>query len=110
MLENDFLFNFLRTSGYRQHLNLHAHGTANQASLNLRDMLDVYIALPPVGEQREISAFLDRELAKMDALVRMATHATNVLQELGVAIIATAVTGQMDISTYRPQEAAAACL
>ena len=50
------------------------------------------IALPPLSEQRAIAAFLDRETAKIDALVAKKERLIELLQEKRVALISHAVT------------------
>ena len=51
MLKQFYLFVLLQTDIYRDHLDLHAHGTANQASLNVSDMLDFKYPCPSLSEQ-----------------------------------------------------------
>ena len=53
--------------------------------------------LPPLPEQRTIAAFLDRETAKIDALVAKAREAIERLKELRAALISAAVTGRIDV-------------
>jgi type I restriction enzyme S subunit len=96
-LMNDFLFLILQTVGYRDHLDLHAHGTANQASINVSDMLDFFIPLPGLAEQEEIARFISEELAKFDTLTAEAQRAIDLLQERRTALISAAVTGQIDV-------------
>ncbi|HXF66129.1 MAG TPA: hypothetical protein VNK67_05455, partial [Burkholderiales bacterium] len=54
-------------------------------------------ALPPEPEQRAIVAFLDRETAKIDALVAKVREAIERLKELRTALISAAVTGKIDV-------------
>ena len=53
-------------------------------------------ALPPLPEQRAIAAFLDRETAKIDALVAKKTLLIELLQEKRTALISRAVTKGLD--------------
>ena len=55
------------------------------------------IALPPIVEQRAIADYLDRETAKIDALVGKVREAIDRLKELRTALIAAAVTGKIDV-------------
>ena len=55
------------------------------------------IVLPPVAEQRAIAGFLDRETAKLDALITEAEQAISLLQERRTALISAAVTGKIDV-------------
>jgi len=55
------------------------------------------IVLPPIAEQRAIAAFLDRETARIDALVAKVRDAIDRLKELRTALISAAVTGKIDV-------------
>ena len=53
---------------------------------------DLPIPVPPLSEQRAIAAFLDRETAKIDALVAKKERLIELLQEKRAALISHAVT------------------
>ena len=53
-------------------------------------------AFPPLSEQRAIAAFLDRETAKIDALVAKKERLIELLQEKRTALISDAVTKGLD--------------
>jgi type I restriction enzyme S subunit len=53
-------------------------------------------AIPPVSEQRAIAAFLDRETARIDALVAKKERLIELLQEKRTALITRAVTRGLD--------------
>jgi len=53
--------------------------------------------LPPLPEQRAIAAFLDRETAKIDALIAKVREAIERLKEYRTALISAAVTGKIDV-------------
>ena len=54
--------------------------------------------LPPIDEQRAIAAFLDRETAKLDALIAKHEQLIGLLQEKRTALISHAVTQGLDPS------------
>lgn len=54
-------------------------------------------AIPPVSEQRAISSFLDRETAKIDALVAKKERLIELLQEKRAALITHAVSKGLDL-------------
>ncbi len=69
----------------------------NQWRLEPERFLDLAVPLPPLDEQFAIVARIDAETAKLEAL-RLATARTIVLlKERRAALIAAAVTGQIDI-------------
>ena len=96
-LLDGFLFVALQTTRYRDHLDLHAHGTANQMSLNVADMLGFFLPLPSPSEQEAIIEFLDRETTKLDTLTTEAQHTIDLLKERRSALISAAVTGKIDV-------------
>ena len=57
----------------------------------------VSIPVPPLGEQREIVAYLANETRKLDELRAATERTTDLLKERRTAIIAAAVTGRLDV-------------
>jgi Restriction endonuclease S subunits len=55
-----------------------------------------FVTLPPAPEQRAIAAFLDRETARIDALVAKKERLIELLQEKRTALITRAVTKGLD--------------
>jgi hypothetical protein len=53
--------------------------------------------VPPHVEQGDIADFLDRETARIDALVAEVRDAIDRLNELRTALISAAVTGKIDV-------------
>jgi type I restriction enzyme S subunit len=94
-----FLVNFLVTSG-RPHPEMTARGTSNSmVKLSQEHIKDWWVPVPPLDEQRAIVDHIARETAKLDA-VRAATERTiALLKERRSALIAAAVTGQLDLTT-----------
>ena len=56
-----------------------------------------HTTVPNLSEQRAIAAFLDRETAKIDALLAKVGSAIDRLNELRTALISAAVTGKIDV-------------
>ena len=67
------------------------------------------VPVPPIDEQREIAAWLDEKVSALRRLSDTIASAIRKVQELRGALISAAVTGQIDVRNYRPQEAAALC-
>lgn len=65
-------------------------------SVNEGQMRDTPAVLPPDNEQRAIAAFLDRETARIDALVAKKERLIELLQEKRTALITRAVTKGLD--------------
>jgi type I restriction enzyme S subunit len=60
------------------------------------ELREVLIAVPPVGEQQVIADFLDRETARLDALVASKERVLGLLAEKRKALITRAVTRGLD--------------
>jgi type I restriction enzyme S subunit len=83
----------------RAYFETRAKQSTNLASISSTNLLELPIAVPPDDEQRAIVEHIARETAKLDA-VRAATERTiALLKERRAALIAAAVTGQLDVGT-----------
>lgn len=65
-------------------------------SVNEGQMRDTPVVLPPENEQRAIATLLDRETAKIDALVATKEQQIDLLQEKRTSLITRAVTKGLD--------------
>lgn len=75
-------------------------GIAPNTTLPIIDQEDVgYIpfVVPPTNEQEAITAFLERETAKIDALIAKVREGIERLKEYRTALISAAVTGKIDV-------------
>jgi len=70
--------------------------TTGLANLNGEIIGNVTLSLPPLSEQRAIAVFLDRETARMDALIEKKRRQVELLQEKRSALISHAVTKGLD--------------
>jgi len=68
-----------------------------QLNLNTDTIGDIYLPAPSAREQQEIVAFLDRQTARIDALVAKVRDGINHLKEHRTALISAAVTGKIDV-------------
>lgn len=74
-----------------------ASARSAQPHLNAEELGDALILLPPGVQQLAIASFVDRETAKIDALVAKVEEAIARLKELRIALISAAVTGRIDV-------------
>lgn len=64
------------------------------------------VVCPPIGEQREITDYLDREIGEIDAAIADASEAISLSKERRTAVISAAVTGKVDVSkAYKAERA-----
>lgn len=71
--------------------------SASMQNLSQDEFLRFALPLPPLAEQSAIAAFLDHETAKIDALIAEQEKLIALLKERRSALIAAAVTGQIDV-------------
>ncbi len=70
------------------------HGTK---ALRTEDWNDVALGVPPLDEQCSITAYIESETTQIDTLIAKAEEMSGLLREHRVALIAAAVTGQIDV-------------
>ena len=70
---------------------------STRAALTCEFLRSIRLAFPPPVEQRVIASFLDRETAKMDALIAKVRQAIAHLNEIRTALISAGVTGKIDV-------------
>jgi type I restriction enzyme S subunit len=68
-----------------------------QLNLNTDTVGEISIPLPDSAEQQSLVNFLDRETAKIDALITKIGEAIERLREYRTALISAAVTGKIDV-------------
>lgn len=71
-----------------------AHGTR---AIRMDQWRSATVPVPSLPEQRAIAAFLDRETARIDALIVKVREAVGLLREYRTALISAAVTGKIDV-------------
>ena len=84
--------------GFSHLLALHAVGTT-MANLNPMIVGRMLVPVPPFAEQRAIAVYLNQTTAKLDALMAKVRTGIVLLAERRAALIATAVTGKLDVES-----------
>src|SRR5690606_20955360 len=72
-------------------------GGSTKGAITCDQLARLAIPLPPFEEQRVIAAHLDDEIKRFDVLSREAQRGIELLKERRSALIAAAVTGQIDV-------------
>jgi type I restriction enzyme, S subunit len=92
----DFVQIMLRGAPYQDRMTFDAGGTAIK-HIYITRVAKMPMAVPPLPEQRAIAGYLDRETARLDALVGKVGAAIERLCEYRAALISAAVTGKVDV-------------
>ena len=92
----DFLAYSLESRSLQDQIFNNENGVSRDA-LNFEQIGDLVFARPAMSEQQAIVDFVDRETAKLDALVAKVQEAIDRLKELRTALISAAVTGRIDV-------------
>ena len=88
-----FMNYWCKSVSYRSQVQLACSGTSSSMQNLSQDNFYSFIApLPPTGEQSAIASFLDRETAKIDALIAEQQRLIELLQEKRQSVISHAVT------------------
>ena len=95
-LNSVFLYWFL-SSNYIQEFIQRMKDGMGVPHLFQADLRKFVVLIPSLPEQRAIAAFLDRETAKIDALVSRIQEGIEKLKEYSSALISAAVTGKIDV-------------
>jgi len=89
----NFVHHLLRSTPFQEEYYRYGKGiVADLWSTNYSEMRNIMLALPEVGEQAAIASFLDRETAKIDALIAEQEKLIALLAEKRQATVAHAVT------------------
>lgn len=92
-----FLYRLVQSHEFVETVVAHSEGVGYPA-INPGELASLRVWLPPSLEQQAIAAFLDRETAKIDALVAKKERLIELLQEKRTALIARAATKGLDPS------------
>ena len=95
LMKGNFYTYLLNSNKYQQFLNA-SQGGSVQGVINTSDIIELKVVLPPPEEQRDITAFLDRETGRIDTLIEKKERQIELLQEKRAALISHAVTKGLD--------------
>jgi type I restriction enzyme S subunit len=95
-LDIEFTRFFFLSWSFKIGIEKNIHGGVNQ-NVHAEDIKEQYLPLPAILEQKIIANFLDRETAKIDALIQETQTSIELLKEHRTALISAAVTGKIDV-------------
>ncbi len=92
----EYLLWSLRAS-YDELRRLSEENGSTKGGLTCEALKQFRLAVPALGEQRRIAAYLDQQTAKIDALIEESERFIEFARERRAALITAAVTGQIDV-------------
>ena len=102
-----YLARYLSIGKVRGQIELRTSGASDSMqNISQGTITELCFAAPPVEEQLDIVAHLDRETTRLDALAQEAQRAIELLKERRAALISAAVTGKIDVRGLVDKEAA----
>ena len=103
-VDRQYFMQVLSATSYRKYLDLNAHGTANQSSLSLEEILDFKAAIPPLDEQLAIAENVLETNNLLTKLLEESEKQIGFLLERRSALISAAATGKIDVRNWQPAQ------
>jgi len=92
----EYLLNYIESAIFKAWIDNNISQIA-QPSIYLRVLATHAISTPPLSEQKEIVAYLDKESAKVDIAIAKTEKEIELIQEYRTTLISDAVTGKIDV-------------
>ena len=92
----NFFCYWLNSVAARYYFDVEAWGSA-QPNISVPILKEIPVPIPPEQSQAAITAYLDHQTGRIDALVAEAQTAVALLHERRSALISAAVTGKIDV-------------
>lgn len=102
-VEGRYYGSLLKSSMYIQALRLTSNFVRDGQDMNFSHFRKVHLPKLDTHEQAAIADYIDTETSRIDALVTMTQRSIDLLREVRSALITAAVTGQIDVATWRKQ-------
>ena len=100
----EFLLHFLKSEIIKIQLNSAMVGSTFKR-INVDDIRNYIVVIPPFDEQKEILKFLKINTKQYDSLISSAEKQINLMKERRTALISSAVTGKIDVRHWQnPQQ------
>ena len=97
-LDARFAFYVIRSNAFRDYGAASMYGAGGQKRVPTDFLADFPVALPPLPEQRAVADFLDRETAKIDALIAKQEELIERVEEKRRALVTHSVVQGLDAS------------
>lgn len=102
-LSTDYLYYLLSSPFFVAHFEPETTGVS-VPHISTAQIDSFVVPIPPPGEQDEIHQFLTNRLDELKRLLQETKRSCEILQERRSALISAAVTGQIDVRGFEPEE------
>ncbi|MEZ8117514.1 restriction endonuclease subunit S [Vibrio splendidus] len=99
-LNSEYLLYCLNSGVIENQLSLAMVGSTFKR-INVDNIRNFLLALPPLSEQEQINKSLSNLTSKYDSLIAMASVKIKLMQERRIALISAAVTGKIDVRDFK---------
>jgi len=99
-LSSSFLYHLVHSDTVQKQLEVMMVG-ATFKRVNVEQIRNLVVAMPPAEEQYAISAAIEADAAQIDALIDEAAAAVRLLHERRSSLISAAVTGKIDVRGWQ---------
>jgi type I restriction enzyme S subunit len=82
-------------------LRLIAKGTTSVAAIYYKELKSISFPLPTLKEQEEIVEYVEKNIEKLDELIKQSQKAIQLIKERKTALISAAVTGKIDVRDWQ---------
>lgn len=96
-IDSGYFKYLFKSHGFIAAINLLTVGIREGKTINYSDVRKMLVPFPPLAEQREIAAMIDRRIAAIDAVIAKRKSERERLDALKKSIICEAVTGRKEI-------------
>jgi len=98
-LNQRYLAYYIESNIYKSYITYLCYGGA-QENIGKEDLGNIYISIPNMEIQNQISSFLDTKTTLIDALIDKVETSIEKLKEYRSALITAAVTGKIDVRKW----------
>ena len=95
--QNPSFLNYALDCNYARNQKSHGKAKLKVVHISSREISNLFVVLPPLNEQKEISEFLDKKCEKIDRLNENYTKQITTLKEYKKSLIYECVTGKKEI-------------
>ena len=103
LMHNSYYIYAVNSKEFLEYARRNAIPAIGQANLSPPRYGQIRIPFPPIKEQKEITEYLQREVANIEEISEKTQQSIDLLKEKRAALITAAVTGKIDVRDFNPK-------